>query len=121
MVNIQKKRIYEPASPADGFRVLADRLWPRGVRKDAAKIDLWAKDITPSAGLREDFHGGRCPWPEFEIKYRLELSSGPSLGNFIEMIRGMETVTLLFAGKDTEHTHVNVLMDALEEKMPQLH
>jgi uncharacterized protein YeaO (DUF488 family) len=117
MVNIQMKRIYEAAEPSDGFRVLVDRLWPRGVRKDSAHIDLWAKDITPSTSLREDFHSGRDSWEVFSGKYRAELFSNPALDDFVNTIKDKKTVTLLFAGKDTVHTHVKVIIEALEQKL----
>jgi len=111
------KRIYEPAAPEDGFRVLADRLWPRGVKKDGARIDLWAKDITPTPELRRDSHSGRISWQDFTDRYRLELQNNPALSVFIETITDKKNVTLLFAGKDTNHTHVKILMDVLTEKM----
>ena len=117
MVTIQMKRIYEPAAPTDGFRVLVDRLWPRGVSKEAARIDLWAKDITPSTQLREDYHTGHDAWPLFEAKYRTELLANPALDAFVDTIRDKETVTLLFAGKDTVHTHVLVILAVLKEKL----
>jgi len=114
---IQMKRIYEPFAATDGFRVLVDRLWPRGIRKDGANIDLWAKDITPTTQLRKDYHSGRDSWPEFESKYHTELWNNPALAPFISTIREKDIVTLLFAGKDTDHTHVTVIMDILKEKL----
>ena len=117
MPNIQMKRIYEPAAPSDGFRVLVDRLWPRGVKKESANIDLWAKDITPSTMLREDYHTDVDSWEMFSVKYRKELLANPAVDAFIDTIRDKSTVTLLFAGKDTEHTHVKVLLAVLEEKL----
>jgi len=117
MVTIQMKRIYESAAPTDGFRVLVDRLWPRGVSKENAHIDLWAKDITPTTGLREDYHSGRDSWAAFSFKYRAELEHNPALDAFVDTIREKDTVTLLFAGKDTEHTHVMVIVDVLKEKL----
>jgi len=114
------KRIYEPAVPSDGFRVLVDRLWPRGVKKEAANIDLWAKDITPSTALREDYHTGVDSWDVFAVKYRKELLDNPMVDSFVDILRDKETVTLLFAGKDTEHTHVKVLLTVLEEKLEQV-
>jgi len=110
-------RIYAPAAPSDGFRVLVDRLWPRGVKKETAAINLWAKDITPSTMLREDYHGGVDSWEVFSAKYRKELLSNPAVDTFVGTIRDQETVTLLFAGKDTEHTHVKILLAVLEEKL----
>ena len=120
MPSIQMKRIYEPAAPSDGFRVLVDRLWPRGVKKETANIDLWAKDITPSTALRKDYHAGVDSWDVFSVLYRKELLENPALDTFVDAIHDKETVTLLFAGKDTEHTHVKVLLAVLEEKLRTL-
>jgi len=120
MPSIQMKRIYEPAAPADGFRVLVDRLWPRGVKKETAGIDLWAKDITPSTTLREEYHSGADSWDMFAVKYRKELLGNPAVDGFVDTIRDKDTVTLLFAGRDTEHTHVKVLSAVLEEKLRQV-
>jgi uncharacterized protein YeaO (DUF488 family) len=117
MVKIQMKRIYEAAEPSDGFRVLVDRLWPRGVKKENAKLDLWAKDITPSTGLREDFHSGIDSWEVFSAKYHIEIMNNPAVDEFINTIKDKDVVTLLFAGKDTNHTHVKVLMEALNQKL----
>ena len=116
MINIQMKRIYEPVSSKDGYRVLVDRLWPRGIKKDRAQIDLWAKDMTPTAGLRKDYHKGRIFWTDFYNLYHSELLNNPSLTDFIQTISNQKTVTLLFGGKDTEHTHVKVLADVIMEK-----
>jgi len=118
MTNLQQKRIYEPYAPTDGFRILVDRLWPRGVKKETARIDLWAKDITPTTALREDYHSGRDTWPAFEAKYRAELLHNPALDSFLQTVSQHETVTLLFAGKDTDHTHVTVLLDVIRQQTP---
>jgi len=117
MTELLMKRVYEPASPDDGFRVLADRLWPRGISKDGAGIGLWAKDVTPSTGLRQAYHGGLISWEQFAQRYRAELLDGPALDEFAAAISDKPRVTLLFAGKDTEHTHVRVLMDAVRQKL----
>ena len=117
MPTILMKRIYEPAEPSDGFRVLVDRLWPRGVKKETADIDLWAKNITPSAELREEFHSGAYSWEVFSAKYQRELMANPAVDTFCDTIRDKATVTLLFAGKDTVHTHVRVLIAVLEGKL----
>lgn len=117
MTKFQMKRIYESAASDDGFRVLIDRLWPRGISKEEADIDLWEKDIAPTNELREDFHEGRDSWEVFEAKYRAELLGNPALENFIETIRSKGIVTLLFAAKDVDHTHVKVIMSVLQEKM----
>jgi len=117
MVTIQTKRIYEPTAPADRFRILVDRLWPRGVKKENAHIDLWAKEITPTTELRKAYHAGLVPWPVFEAKYRAELLQNPALASFVSTVRTQEAVTLLFAGKDAEHTHVTVIVAVLHEQL----
>ena len=71
------KRVYEPPAPDDGFRVLVDRLWPRGLSKERAAIDLWEKDVAPSDALRTAFHHGGLPWPDFADHYRAELAGAP--------------------------------------------
>jgi len=119
MTTIHIKRIYDPVGDADGFRVLVDRLWPRGVRKISADIDLWAKDITPSTELREDLHSGHDPWPVFEKEYRAELRHNPAMSAFVDAIRNKNTVTLLTATKDLRHTHATVIRDVLKRKLTQ--
>ena len=115
MVNIRSKRVYESVSPDDGFRVLADRLWPRGIKKEAAHIDYWAKDLAPSTGLRKAFHGSEITWPEFAAQYMAEITNNVAFGDFVELLRTKKKTTLLFAGKDTVQTHVNVLIEALNQ------
>ena len=117
MVNLQTKRIYEPAESTDGFRILVDRLWPRGISKDAAGLDYWAKDITPTTQLREDYHSGIDTWEEFAEKYRAELLTNPALSDFLNLIHGQKTVTLLSSVKDAEHSHILVLMEVLKQKL----
>ena len=117
MANIQAKRIYEPAGTTDGFMVLIDRLWPRGISKEEARIDLWAKDIAPSTGLRKDFHTGKIPWPLFEELYRSELLNNPALDAFVDAVKDKETTTLLFAAKDTVQTHAKVVLGVLAQKL----
>lgn len=114
-MKIQMKRVYDPAESADGFRILVDRLWPRGISKEKAKVDLWAKEVTPSTGLRKEFHSGADSWQEFAERYRIELFVNPALPEFIKTLQKHEVVTFLFAAKDIEHTHVRVLMAAIEE------
>ena len=115
---IQIKRVYEAADPADGFRILVDRLWPRGIRKDALPYDLWPKDLTPSPALRRWFHedpDGR--WAEFSQRYRSELATAPSVNEVISCIRPYDTVTLLSAAKATDHNHALILRDFLTQRM----
>src|SRR5947209_19676852 len=96
------KRAYEPAAREDGFRVLVDRLWPRGIKKDHAQIDLWAKDIAPSDALRRAFHGHPERWEEFVAAYAKELSREPAASTARDLLaRGKRgSVTLLYAARD---------------------
>lgn len=115
----QVKRAYEAPAPDDGYRVLVDRLWPRGVTKDAAGIDEWAKDITPSTELRRWFHedppGRRA---EFADRYRAELA-GRAAREALVRLRGLARtkppVTLVTAVKEPGNSHIPVLMEELGE------
>jgi uncharacterized protein YeaO (DUF488 family) len=116
MVQVQLKRIYEPPQKSDGYRVLVDRVWPRGLSKDAAQIDLWMKDIAPSTALRKWFNHDPARWVGFQEKYRAELRE---LGDKLDELRARakkEPVTLLYGAKDTEHNQAVVLRDVLAEK-----
>ncbi len=118
MARIKIKRVYEHAEAADGYRVLVDRLWPRGIRKEGLRYDLWAKEIAPSTPLRRWFHaqpGDR--WPEFRRKYLEELAHSPATGDFLERINGQPTVTLLYASRNTAENHALVLQDFFEERI----
>jgi len=114
---IKTKRIYESPAEEDGFRILVDRLWPRGVRKEKAKIDLWLKEIAPSDELRKWFSHDPARWEEFRKKYEKELSAKQALLNEIrrkEKEKG--AVTLLYSAKDTEHNNAVALKIILEKK-----
>ena len=117
MPDIRIKRIYDSADDSDGFRVLVDRLWPRGVRKIDADIDLWVRDIAPSTELREDLHSGHDPWPVFVKQYRDELRHNPAVREFVDTIHDKTTVTLLTATKDLHHTHATVMAEVLKDKL----
>jgi uncharacterized protein YeaO (DUF488 family) len=107
------KRIYDPAGPDDGFRVLVDRIWPRGVRKDEARIDLWLKDVAPSTELRRWFGHDLGRWAEFCSRYRTELKRRPDALAFLRDKAARGTVTLLYAARDTEHNNAVALNDVL--------
>ncbi|MCL2761282.1 MAG: DUF488 family protein [Desulfuromonadales bacterium] len=95
------KRVYEPWSAQDGFRVFVDRLWPRGISKEKGRIDLWFKDIAPSNELRIWFHHEAANWPEFQRRYRLELEAMPeTVAAFCALLVSQEKVTLLYGAKD---------------------
>src|SRR5262249_48140771 len=105
------KRVYVPPADDDGLRVLVDRLWPRGLSKDKAKIDLWMKEIAPSNDLRSRFHHDAGLWDEFNKAYARELSEEPALSAVLELQRRFrETdVTLLYAARDEEHNNAVAL------------
>lgn len=111
-MDIVIKRVYEPVAEADGKRILVDRLWPRGLGKAEAKIDIWLKDVAPSTELRKWFGHDPAKWEEFQKKYRAELQGSPALAKLAALAKE-EKVTLLFAAKDTEHCHAVVLQDIL--------
>lgn len=112
-MELRVKRAYEPAAADDGFRVLVDRLWPRGVSKEQAAIDLWAKDAAPSPGLRTAFHHDGMPWPSFADAYRAELAANPAVAALRETLAGHERATLVYGARDEEHNHAVLLRDAL--------
>jgi len=107
---VKTKRIYEPVSAADGYRILIDRLWPRGIKKEAAHIDKWFKDIAPSTELRKWFNHEPEKWPLFMIKYHAEINGSAALEELRADIFKYPTITLLFAAKDEQHNHALALM-----------
>lgn len=113
MRKIQVKRIYETPSEDDGYRVLVDRLWPRGVSKAAAKLDEWNKEITPSPALRKWFNHQKERFEDFSALYREELLEKDDALNAVRRISENETVTLLYAAKDPQINHAVVLRDLL--------
>jgi len=114
---IKTKRVYENAEDADGFRVLVDRPWPRGLRKEQASIDEWMKEAAPSDDLRRWFGHDPNKWAEFKKKFRQELDTKDEILNmFIKKAR-KGNMTLLYAAKDTEHNNAIVLKEFLEEKL----
>ena len=114
MGKIKMKRVYETAAPEDGFRILVDRLWPRGVKKEAAKIDLWLKTIAPSPELRKWFGHQPERFAEFQHRYLEELKSDPEKQNavrtVIKMLEKLD-VTLVYAAKNEQQNHAIVLKE----------
>ena len=111
------KRVYETASPADGVRVLVDRLWPRGLRKEEAAVKFWLRDLAPSTELREWFHANREAWRLFRKRYLKELVSPKASAAVEKLHRLAESepkVTLLYASKNEEHNNAIVLKELLE-------
>ncbi|NML18548.1 DUF488 domain-containing protein [Azohydromonas caseinilytica] len=113
-MHIRLKRAYDLPEPGDGLRILVDRLWPRGVRKDKAHIDLWLKDVAPSTELRKWFGHDEEKWAEFQARYRQELKRNPEpVARIAEQAR-QGTVTLVYGAKDSEHNDAVVLKTYLE-------
>ena len=110
------KRVYDKPAREDGGRVLVDRLWPRGMQKEAAKIDLWIKEVAPSDALRKSFCHDVKKWPSFQMNYRTELKKKKHL---LKELRSMEkehgTLTLLFGAKDEAHNQALVLAEVLKQ------
>lgn len=115
-MDLRRKRAYDNPAAEDGFRVLVDRLWPRGVSKERVAIDLWAKDTAPSSQLRQDWHHAPAEdWGEYADRYRAELAheTAPALAELAETLRPHPVVTLVYAAHDPEHNHAVVLEEAL--------
>lgn len=112
-MSIQLKRVYEPAEPGDGYRVLIDRLWPRGVSKGRAAVDLWAKEVAPTPALREWFDHRPERFDEFRVRYIAELEQNGAVGELRDAIGEHPQVTLVYAAKDEVHNHAVVLVDYL--------
>jgi uncharacterized protein YeaO (DUF488 family) len=113
---ISVKRIYEDPSGDDGFRILVDRLWPRGLKKENVAIDLWLKDIAPSEELRKWFSHDPQKWNEFKKRYFAELDAKPDIVGRIK--DAGDNVTLLFGAKDKEHNNAVALRDYIMMRMP---
>lgn len=107
------KRIYEPAEASDGYRVLVDRVWPRGMSKDKARVDEWLKDVGPSNELRQWFGHDPAKFAEFQRRYEKELAANPALTHLQDITTQQSTVTLLYGARDTEHNQAIVLKDYL--------
>ena len=114
------KRIYEPQEPSDGYRILVDRLWPRGIKKEAAHLDEWAKAITPSTEIRRLYHQGEMPFDGFAEAYQEELTDSEAAAAFVRHCRELlmaQNVTLVYAAKNEQENHVLVLREWLRRNM----
>ncbi len=114
--DIRVKRIYDPPDRKDGARALVDRLWPRGARKEEAKLTLWLKDIAPSNELRRWFGHDPARFDEFSRRYRAELAANKDAVNRLEELVKAGPVTLLYAAHDEEHNNARVLADYLKAR-----
>jgi uncharacterized protein YeaO (DUF488 family) len=117
MGSIHLKRIYEPADKHDGKRVLVDRLWPRGLKKETAQLDEWMKNVAPSTELRKWFHQDTSRWDEFRLKYLHELKQNDAVNALLELAKHNHQVTLLYAAHDEQHNHAQVLQHFITEKL----
>ena len=113
MTTFRIKRVYDEPAPDDGYRVLVDRLWPRGITKERAAADAWLKDAAPSPALRTEWHHDPDRFAEFADRYRTELDSNPAVDELLEL--NHPVVTLLFGARDVEVNHAAVLRDYLVE------
>lgn len=111
-MSVSLKRAYEKPSSDDGTRVLVDRLWPRGVRKEKARIDVWLKEVAPSTQLRKWFGHDPEKWPEFQKRYRAELKGSAALAELRKLAR-QGHVTLVYGAKDKDHNDAVVLAKLL--------
>lgn len=119
MTQIKIKRAYDAAEPSDGYRILVDRLWPRGVSKERLQMDYWAKDIAPSDDLRRWFHADmRGRRRKFDESYARELAANPGMAEFADLVRSKKIVTLVYATKDPLGAQAEVIKEYLEKKEP---
>jgi uncharacterized protein YeaO (DUF488 family) len=118
-MTLRKKRVYEPPADDDGYRVLIDRLWPRGLRKEAAHVDAWLKDLAPSDELRRWFNHDPERFAQFRARYQAELRVAPAAA-LVRELAGRSTngtVTLVYAAKDEEHNNAVVLASVITKKL----
>ena len=110
---IKLKRVYEEPAKSDGIRILVDRLWPRGLTKEKAHVDLWLKEVAPSNDLRKWFAHDPAKWPEFKARYKAELNHNRTQLALLKQAVAKGPATLLYGAKDTEHNEAVVLQDLL--------
>jgi uncharacterized protein YeaO (DUF488 family) len=113
-MTIKLKRVYEQPAASDGKRILVDRLWPRGLTKEKAAVDLWLKEVAPSNDLRKWFAHDPAKWPEFKTRYRAELKqNSEAVAELKAATKG--NTTLLYGAKDEEHNEAVVLQELLRD------
>lgn len=117
---LQMKRVYEAATDSDGYRILVDRIWPRGISKERAAIETWAKEITPTTDLRKWFGHEPAKFPVFKEKYLAEIAANPAWPAFEKVVHEhleLGDVTLVYAAKDLQYNHVVILMGLLKKDL----
>jgi uncharacterized protein YeaO (DUF488 family) len=112
-MQIQVKRVYAPRTPEDGLRVLVDRVWPRGLTREAVHADLWLKEVAPSSALRQWFGHDPTRWESFKARYFAELDANPQPVERLLALAQAQTVTLLFAARDEQHNQAVALREYL--------
>lgn len=117
---LKTKRVYEEPSDEDGYRILTERLWPRGVSKERAALDQWMKAISPSHELRKWFDHDADKWEEFKERYRKELFGSEAVDEMLEILKKNDTVTMVYASKDEEYNSTMVLKEFLEKLLAWL-
>ena len=121
-MTIKVKRVYDQPAPEDGYRVLVDRLWPRGLSKESAHVDLWMRDVAPTTELRKWYGHEVSKWLEFRQRYEKELAQH---GELLDLVRDIEhhrkTVTILFGARDQEHNEATVLTEVLKHRRRHAH
>ena len=115
-MTIKLKRVYEEPTRTDGTRILVDRLWPRGLTKEKAQIDLWLKEVAPSTELRKWFAHDPAKWPEFKTRYRAELKHNTEQIELLKQAAAKGPATLLYGAKDEAHNEAVVLQKLLTHK-----
>lgn len=111
--NVRTKRVYDPVEPGDGYRILVDRLWPRGVSRERARLDEWARDLAPSDGLRKWFHHDPKRFAEFRKRYRKELLAHADQIDELRARARHGPVTIVYGARDTEHNDAVVIAELL--------
>lgn len=112
---IRIKRIYEPFAASDGYRILVDRLWPRGIKKEKAHVDEWLKEVAPSTALRKWFGHDPEKWKQFVSKYKTELKGSEALKELRAGVRKHKTITLLYGAKDEQHNQAVALKQLISK------
>lgn len=116
-MTIKLERIYTKPVDHNGYRILVDRLWPRGISKVNAALDQWEKEIAPTNDLRKWFNHDVAKYPEFKQRYLAELAANPATPDFLKLIQQQPTVILLFGAKDEKHNQAVVLKEFIETKL----
>ena len=116
-MSLELKRVYDSASESDGYRILVDRLWPRGLTEGSARVDLWLRRIAPTTELRKWYSHDVEKWPEFQKRYESELAAhGELLEVILDIERHRKIVTVLFGAKDAEPNEAKVVLDVLKRR-----